>query len=433
MLKTFKGGVYPDGNKALSSQQSIEIMPTPSVVHIPLVQHSGQPALPVVKPGDQVVIGQLIGKAASKKSCNVFSSCCGTVKAIEERVHQKGKCKHIVIENNGQTDNAHLPPLESPTSAEIIQRVADCGICGMGGAGYPTANKLSSGYQIDDLLINGTECEPYITCDHRIMLQYTNQFLDGVGLLRTALDAKRVIIGVEDNKQDAILAIKEALDKNNINNISVVALKTKYPQGADRQLIYSLIGKKVPKGERSAKHGVAVFNVHTALSVHQAVREGRQSYARVITVTGGSVKNPKNLWVSTGTTFNDVINYCGGTHEHNPPIKVICGGPMMGVAVYTTEVTVAKNTSCILLLGSGEIAHHKQSPCINCGKCAQVCPMKLMPMNIDAYSQVDNFEEAQKWGAEYCIECGSCSFICPAKRHLVQSIVLAKSKIGGKR
>jgi len=412
---------------------NIEIMPTPPIVYIPLAQHAGEPAVPAVKVGDEVVKGQLIGAAAPKNSCNVFSSCCGKIKAIENRVLPNGMCQHIVIENNGKKDNAHLPPLKDPTPAEIIKRVADCGIVGMGGAGFPTAPKIGAKAVIEELLVNGAECEPYITCDYRIMKEYTEKLLGGILLVQKAADAKRVLIGIEDNKPDAVAAINAFIAQNKLENIAAVAIKTKYPQGSDRQLIYALTGKKIPKGSRSTSYGVLVTNVHTAFSVYLAVNEGVQSYARVITVTGGSVKQPKNLLVSTGTTFRDAVHFCGGINEENPPQKLVSGGPMMGTAVYTGDIAVTKTTSCILLMGAGEVDYHKESACINCGKCARVCPMNLMPMNLDAYSQAGMYHEAEKWGLKYCIECGSCAFICPAKRCLVQSILLAKSKTKGRK
>lgn len=428
MIKSFPRGVHPPANKSSTAAHNIEIMPAPQRVYIPLTQQTGVPCEAAVKGGDAVVIGQLIGR--NQSGVAVFSSVCGTVKTVEERAAADGKCPHVVIENNGKQDNVHLTPLkDDATAQQIVKRVADCGIVGMGGAGFPTATKLNPGVPIEQLLINAAECEPYITCDHRIMLEYTQKFVSGALLMQKALGAHRTIIGVENNKADAVDVLKSYIAQNSLQNITVVPLKPKYPQGSDKQLIYALTGKKIAKGVRSSSYGIAVANVHTALSVYLAVKEGKQSYNRVMTATGGAIKSPKNIWVANGTLFSDIIEFCGGLNQDNPPVKMVAGGAMMGKTLFSADVSTSKTDGCLLLLTKDEAFLGKASQCINCAKCAKVCPMNLMPMFIDGLAQDGQIADTVNYGIKYCVECGSCSYVCPAKRNLVQSIILAKGKL----
>lgn len=426
LLKTFPHGVHPSSCKEQTQWCNIEIMPTPKQVCIPLLQHAGKPAVPVVKAGDTVVKGQLIGKA--ERGANVYSSCCGSVEGIVRRRLSSGYVDCVLITNNGENETAHLPRMENPTPEQIIERVKECGVVGMGGAGFPTASKLSPGVQIDTLIINAAECEPYITCDFRIMIEYTDKFLTGVELMRKALGASNVIIGVENNKMEAVNVLNDSIANSNLG-FTVDVLKAKYPQGSDKQLIYAVTGKKIPKGTRSSSFGLAVTNVHTAYAVYNAVKEGKQSYDRVLTVTGGGISEPKNIIVPTGASFKDVVEFCGGINEKNPPVKVINGGPMMGNTVFYDEAVVTKTTGCILLLTADEAFTGESTQCINCAKCASVCPMNLLPMQFDALARKGMYEETERLGINYCIECGSCAFVCPAKRHIVQSIRLAKNKL----
>ncbi len=427
---TFKAGVHPPQGKSLSENEHIRVMPAPKTVYLPLSQHSGRPAKECVAVGDAVKAGQKIAAADGPISADVFSSVSGKVTAIVERETATGYCKHIVIENDGKDERTEFPPLENPTADEIKNRLRECGLVGMGGAGFPTAVKLSPNERVDTFIINAAECEPYITCDHRIMLEYTEQFVRGAVILAKGAGLKEVIIAVEDNKSDAIDKINEFIAREAVP-AKTVKLRSKYPQGAEKQLIYAVTGRKVPTGKLPSAVGVLVNNVHTALSAYYAVKEGQPLYKRVMTVTGGGVKQPSNLWVAGGTRYKEIIEFCGGLSDKET-VKMISGGPMMGFAVGSDEISVAKTSSCLLLLTKDEAFTGEPKPCINCGKCAKACPMRLMPMFIDKFALAGDDKNAVKYGARNCIECGSCAFVCPAKRPLVQSIRRAKKSAQAK-
>ena len=431
MQLTFKGGVHPASNKGLSDKKNIEYMSAPKTVYIPLSQHIGKPATPVVAVGDRVLMGQKIGEADGFVSAHVFSSVTGTVKAIEKRQGVLSSVEHIVIERDGEaekTERFRLPVLETRDKEHILERIKESGIVGMGGAGFPTHVKLSPKEPVDTFIINAAECEPYITCDYRIMLEYTEQFLRGALYMAKAVGLDKVYIGIEDNKTDAAEFVARVARENNYN-VEVRVLKTKYPQGAEKQLIYAMTGRKVKTGGLPSGVGVVVDNVHTALSVALAVEDGQTLYKRIMTVTGGAVVEPKNFWCYSGSTYDDAISFCGGAKEGDDvPVKLISGGPMMGISVSDETIACTRTTSCLLLLTKDEAFTGSLHPCINCGKCAGVCPMRLMPMYIDSYILAGDVRGAVKYGAKDCIECGSCAYICPAKRPLVQSIRLAKAK-----
>lgn len=425
-MKTFPHGVHPSGCKSLTDKLNIREMPAPKTVYVQVAQHIGKPADPVVKAGDAVKMGQLIARAQGPVSSHIFSPCSGTVKGIEERETPGGYAPHIVIENDGEYTAQFLPKLNDPTADEIVARVIDCGIVGMGGAGFPTPVKLRPQKKVDTFIINAAECEPYITCDYRIMLEYTDQFAKGAKLLAKAMGLETVYVGIEDNKTEAINKLSQYAAQ--CPGLEIVPLKTKYPQGAEKQLIYAITGRKVPCGGLPADVGVSVNNVHTALSAYLAVAEGQPLYKRVMTVTGGGIKEPANLWVSVGTLYRDIIDFCGGLSDQ-PTVKMINGGPMMGTAVTGAACSSTKTTSCLLLMTKDEAFTGNPGPCINCGKCARACPMSLMPMYIDAYALNGDYDNSVKYGAMNCIECGCCAYVCPAKRPLVQSIRLTKKKI----
>lgn len=432
MLKTFKGGVHPNPRKSLTENLPIEVMPAPSTVYIPLSQHLGKSAVAVVAVGDAVKRGQMIAQADGAISANVFSSVSGVVKEIVSRQTPTGKCDHIVIENDGLDEEIKLEPIDEFDAVAIKERVKTAGIVGMGGAGFPTSVKLSPNTPVDTLIINGAECEPYITCDARIMIEYTEQFLDGVRYMYRALGLSSAKIGVEENKAEAIAKTNETLLASGKEDIEVVTLKTKYPQGAEKQIIYAVTGRKVPTGALPASVGAVVCNVSTALATYQAVKEGTPLYKRVVTVTGSGIVEPKNLWVYGGTTYEQVIEYCGGMKEDIPTVKMISGGPMMGFTVSGVKYSCTKTTGCLLLMGKEEAFRGNPSPCINCGKCAKACPMNLMPMCIDLYSRAGDLDNALKYGLGNCIECGCCTYTCPAKRTLVQGFRLAKKQLRGR-
>ena len=321
--------------------------------------------------------------------------------------------------------------LEQLSSEQILNIIKEAGIVGMGGATFPTHVKLSPppGKDIDTMILNGAECEPYLTSDHRLMIERPEDVVFGLMAFMKVLNVKKGFIGIENNKPDALEAVYNAAkDKE---GIEVVALKTKYPQGAEKQLIHACTGREVPSGGLPADAGVVVNNVGTAAAVANAIKKGMPLIERIVTVTGKGVKNPKNLLVKIGTSFREIIEQCGGFS--GTPGKVIAGGPMMGIAQYSIDVPVIKGTSGILVLTEEETMIPAPSNCIRCGKCVEVCPINLMPVYISNYSLQDKFEQAEASNAMDCIECGSCSFVCPAKRPLVDSIRVAKREILAKR
>ena len=424
---TFRAGIHPPQAKSPSKSEQIKVMPAPEKVYISLSQHLGKPARECVAVGDKVKAGQKIADADGFISADVFSSVSGTVSAISERETATGYAKHIVIDSDNSGDSVEFEPLgDDATADEIKSRLRESGIVGMGGAGFPTAVKLSPQDKVDTFIINAAECEPYITCDYRIMLDYTEQFVRGAVLLGKAAGLKEVIIAAEDNKSDALDKIDTFIANSGLP-AKTVRLKSKYPQGAEKQLIYAVTGRKVPVGKLPSSVGVLVDNVHTAFSAYLAVTKGQPLYKRVMTVTGGGIKNPANIWVSGGTTYKDIIEFCGGLSDRET-VKMISGGPMMGFAVDSDEISTTKTSSCLLLLTEDEAFTGEPQPCINCGKCAKACPMRLMPMYIDKFALGGDVKNAVKYGAMNCIECGSCAYTCPAKRPLVQSIKRAKKQ-----
>lgn len=425
-MNTFPHGIHPPANKERSAQVPVSELPAPNIVRISLSQHLGKEALPVVAAGDYVKAGQKIGEADGLISAAVFSSVSGKVLAVEKRATVNGHANHVCIENDGKYEEITLPPLKDPKPEEIISRIAECGIVGMGGAGFPVAVKLNPREKIDSFIINAAECEPYLTCDYRIMLEYPREFLLGAQYMARSLGLSRFYIGIEDNKSDAAEILETAAKEAKID-VSIILCHTKYPQGAEKQLIYAVTKRKVRVGKLPSSVGVIVDNVHTALSVYAAVEKGVPSYKRVLTVSGGGVKNPANFWARTGTDIGEVLNACGGIDEN--AVKLIVGGPMMGFAQSDENATVTKTTSGILLLTADEAAGEEASSCINCASCVKACPMQLMPVYIDSCILSGDVAGAEKYGAMNCIECGSCAYVCPAHRPLVQSIRLAKKKI----
>lgn len=426
---TFKRGIHPEGRKRTSAELPLEEFKTPSAVYISLSQHIGAPAVAVVQPGDKVKAGTLIGQAAGFVSANVFSSVSGTVKAILNRpTATGGKAAHIEIENDGLFEREYLKPLEKIDQASVIARVKEAGIVGMGGATFPTHVKLSPKNKVDALIINSAECEPYITCDYRLCVEKSKEIIRGTELLMIALGVNIAYIGVEDNKPAGIAALQSVTT----DKIKIIPLKTKYPQGAEKQLIYSILRRKVPVGGLPADIGVVVDNVHTAYAVYDAVDNNNPLYRRAMTVSGLAAL-PANLWIDTGVTYKEVFEAREGASD---TAKVISGGPMMGFAQPNLLPTVTKGTSALLFLKECEFNEEPITACINCARCASVCPMRLMPMLIDQAALEDDLEEIKKLNVMSCIECGSCSYSCPANRPLVMSIKRAKNllrKEGGKK
>lgn len=425
MALTFKRGIHPQDNKELTAESPLAIMPVPDAVYIPLSQHIGAPAEAVVSAGDKVKAGTLIGKAKGYVSSNVYSSVSGEVKGIVMRKTAQGNLiPHIQIANDKEYAEERLKALVNPSSEDIIKRIQEAGIVGMGGAAFPTHVKLTPNKPVDLLIINASECEPYITCDYRMMMEEAEDVIYGIKLLMKALKVNKAVIGIEENKPKAI----EKMILFAEDGIEVQPLKVKYPQGAEKQLIYALTRRKVPAGGLPMDIGAVVVNLHSAYAVAQAVRDGIPSYTRAMTVSGKGIANKGNFIVRAGTTYQDIYEHVKG-EEDLKPVKVLSGGPMMGYAQADLTAAVTKGTSALLFLTDEEVNLMGPGPCINCTACRHICPMNLMPMFIDAYTQEGDLDALKRYQTNNCIECGSCSFICPAKRPLLQSIRLAKKML----
>jgi len=433
---TFKGGVDVPHSKALTEKKSLEYAKEPSIVYIPLHQHTGAPCEPLVKAGDKVKIGQKIGESKAFVSAPIHSSVSGTVKNISKITTPTGmKSDCVVIETDGtnEVDESVKPKgnLDNLTPKEIIGIIKESGITGMGGAGFPTHVKLSPPPEkkIDTIIINGAECEPFLTSDHRVMLEMPEKVVFGLKAIMKALGVERGFIGVETNKMDAVDSLRSVIQEG--DNVEIVTLKAKYPQGDEKRVIDAVTGRKVPSGGLPMDVGCVVSNISTAKAISEAILEGKPVYERVVTVTGNGVNEPKNLIVKIGTTFQEVIDQAGGFK--GVPGKIIMGGPMMGLSQFSTEVPVIKGSGGILVLTEEEALAEKESPCIKCGRCLEVCPVFLQPLYISAFALRKDFEGAERLGALDCVECGSCSFICPSKRPLVESIRFAKREVLAKR
>lgn len=425
-MSIFKGKRYPYGihvpdRKEFSNEKPIENMPYPNKVYLSMQQHIGAPAIPVVNVGDKVKIGQIVGKENGVVSANVLASIAGTVVDICDIKNGLGQIqKHVVIENDFSNEVEKFPALENFDNQSIINRIRDCGIVGLGGAGFPTAVKLTPKNQLDVLIINGAECEPYLNCDYRLMLEKTEEIYQGIKLVAKILNVNKIIFGIEANKPKAIELF------SNYPDIDVCVLKKQYPMGSEKHLIYSATGRKVPVGKMPFDIGCCVQNIKTVIACYEAVYLNLPLNEIVVTVSGKGIENAKNVRVPLGTSYDDLIAYCGGEKD---ACKIVTGGPMMGKALINTTHFVRKTDSGLLLLTSNESDSRQPTNCINCTMCAKNCPMRLMPMYIEAYALAGDFKNAEKYGAMNCLECGSCAFNCPAKRPLVQSITYAKAKI----
>ncbi|WP_026475930.1 electron transport complex subunit RsxC [Alkaliphilus transvaalensis] len=433
---TFKGGIHPPEFKEATEHLAIEKAIDPSVVAIPLQQHIGAPCEAIVKAGDRVLVGQKIGEAKGFVSSPVHSSVSGEVKSISMMPSVTGgEVLSVVIESDGQNEvDPSVKPkgkLENLKPAEIIEIIKEAGIVGMGGATFPTHVKLSPPPEkkIDTIILNGAECEPYLTADHRLMLEKPEDVVFGLIALMKAVGVEKGYIGIENNKPDAIETMKKAA--SSYSNIEVVALYTKYPQGAEKQLIYACTKREVPSGGLPMDVGVIVNNVGTAAQVATAIKTGMPLVERITTVSGNGVKTPKNLLIKIGVSINSIIEQCGG--YVGEPGKILMGGPMMGLAQPSDEVVTTKGSSGILVFTGEEAEVPEASACIRCGKCVDICPAFLQPLHISNYSFNNMMESAEKYRALDCIECGSCSFICPAKIPLLQSIRVAKRYIIAKK
>jgi electron transport complex protein RnfC len=435
MLKTFpKGGVHPPENK-FSADKTIEALPLPEQVVIPISQHIGDPAAAVVAKGDKVVVGQVIAKAAGFVSANIHSSVSGTVASLDPVLDSTGyKKPAITITVEGDEWLAEIdrtPDLKkdiSLSAEEIVAKVNEAGIVGLGGATFPSHVKLSvpKGKKADVLIINGVECEPYLTSDHRLMLEKADELMVGISILKKALGVERALIGVENNKRDAIAHLKQV--SAGYAGTEVHALKVKYPQGGEKQLIKALINREVPSGSLPIEVGTVVHNVGTAFAVYEAVQKNKPLVERVVTVTGKKLENPGNFIVRIGSPISKLIEAVGGLPDDTA--KVVNGGPMMGKALSTIEAPVTKGTSGVILFPANESLRPEVQPsCIRCGKCISACAMGLEPYLLIRLSQRKMTERMEEERILDCMECGSCSYVCPANLPLLDYIRLGKGDV----
>ncbi len=435
MLKTFSiGGIHPAENK-LSANSAIQVLPIPQMVSIPIAQHIGAPATPIVKKNDEVKVGQLIAKSSGFVSANIHSSVSGTVFKVDNVMDASGfRRTAIIIKVDGDEWMEGIDRSEtlitkiSASKEEIIKKIADAGIVGLGGATFPAHVKLSlpPGKTANVLIINAVECEPYLTSDHRVMLEKGDEVLVGTQILMKSLEVNRAIIGIENNKKDAIAHLTKLAEK--YPGIEVCPLKTQYPQGGEKQLISATINREIPSGALPIEVGAVVQNVGSAYAVYEAVQKNKPLFERIATITGKSLKNPSNFLFRIGTPVKDLIDAAGGLPEDTG--KIIGGGPMMGKTLTTVEVPLTKGSSGLLLLPREEALRKESKACIRCGKCVSVCPMGLEPFLLMTLADKKEYDRLEKDAVMDCIECGSCSFTCPANRPLLDYIRMGKGKVG---
>ena len=421
---TFSGGIHPYDGKDLSKDKPIkEVLPKGDLIY-PLSQHIGAPAQPIVKKGDKVLTGQKIAQAGGFVSAPIYATVSGTVKAIEpRRVVTGDNVMSIVIENDGQYEEVEWPavkPFEELTREEKIDMIREAGIVGMGGAGFPTAVKLSPKEpdKIDYLIVNCAECEPYLTSDYRKMLEEPERLVGGLKVILSLFKNARGILAVEDNKPDCIVRLKHITKDE--PKITVKALQTKYPQGSERQLIYAATGRAINSSMLPADAGCVVNNVDTVIAVYNAVIEGKPLMYRIVTVTGDAIADPRNFKVRIGTNYHELIEEAGGFKVQ--PEKIISGGPMMGFGIFDLDVPTTKTSSALLCLSKDDVAAMEPSACINCGRCVEVCPGRVVPSKLADYAEHYDEEAFVKNNGMECCECGCCSYVCPAKRPLTQVI-----------
>ena len=435
-LLTFKGGIHPDDGKRFSKDQPVKpLLPKGDMVY-PLSQHIGAPANPVVKKGDHVLKGQMIADAGGFVSAPIYSSVSGTVKGLEQRFNPAGtKVECIVIENDGEYNEVEydpVKPLDEMSREEILDMIARAGIVGMGGAGFPTRVKLSPKEpdKIDYIIANCAECEPYITADYRRMLENTEELVSGMRIVLSLFPNAKGIFAVEDNKKDCIEKLNHAVADE--PRMDVKALMTKYPQGAERQLIYAVTKRAINSSMLPADAGCIVDNVETLIGIHTAVAAGKPLTERVVTVSGDAVEAPGNFRVLLGTNHRELIEAAGGFKTE--PEKLISGGPMMGFAMVTLDAPVTKTSSSILAFMEDEVSKNPETACINCGRCVEACPSRIIPSRLADYARRHDEESFVAMSGLECVECGSCSYVCPAKRQLKQAIgAMRKIALANKR
>lgn len=433
-IRRFRGGVHPPEFK-FSAGRPVEILPPPGELALPLSMHLGAPAKPLVQGGERVLRGQVLAEPAGFVSAFVHSPVSGTVRKIEPRDHPLGRpLPSIVIDNDGQDETVAYQPLaawQTAEPAQLLELIQRAGVVGMGGATFPTHVKLKppAQFKIDTVIANGVECEPYLTADHRLMLEQPDRIIAGLRIVLRILGVQKGFIGIERNKPDAIALLREKTA--GADDIEVVDLHVRYPQGAEKQLIYACTGRQVPTGGLPMNVGAVVQNVGTLAAIHDAVVLGQPVFERIVTVTGQAIKEPKNLLVRFGTPIRLLIEAAGGATE--PLAKVISGGPMMGLAQYGLNTPIIKGSSGVLCLPAALIPAAEPLPCIRCGACVRACPAGLLPTELVQRVKTDCYAEAEKLGVMDCIECGSCAFGCPSGIPMVQWLRLGKAEVMARR
>lgn len=439
---TFLGGVHPYDGKDLSKDKPIkEVLPKGDLVY-PLSQHIGAPANPIVKKGDHVLTGQKIAEAAGFVSAPIYATVSGTVKAIEpRRVVTGDNVMSIVIENDGAYEEVEYPPvkpLEEMSREEVVNLIKEAGVVGMGGAGFPTFIKMSPKEpdKIDYIIANCAECEPYLTSDYRRMLETPELLIDGMRIILSIFPKAQGVFAVEDNKPDCVKLLKELTKEE--DRMSVKAVKTKYPQGAERMLIYAVTGRAINSDMLPADAGCIVDNVDTIVAIRRAVREGKPLMHRIVTVTGDAIADPRNFTVRIGTNYAELVEEAGGFKQD--PVKIISGGPMMGFGIFDLNVPTTKTASALLCLTKDDVSDMEPTACINCGRCSEACPERLLPGRLSTYAVHGDAESFVKENGMECCECGCCSYVCPAKKPLTQTIksmrkleLANRKKAGGKK
>lgn len=436
MLKTFRGGVHPPILKDSTVDKSIKRTPLPKKVTIPLLQHTGSPCESLVNIGNHVRTGQIIGRSDKYISSPIHASISGTVTAIGECPHPVlGGFKAISIESDGKDD---LDPsikkrrdANSLAADEIRKIIKDAGIVGLGGAAFPTHVKLAPPKEkpIDSVILNGAECEPYLTCDHHLMLEKTAEIIEGLRVIMELTGASNAYIGIESNKIGAAFILEKVLREKRFDKmkVKIVLLKTKYPQGAEKSLIKSILHREVPPGGLPFDVGCIVSNVGTAFAIYEALFEGKPLYERIVTISGSSITEPSNLLVRIGTPIKDLVDICGGFRKDVR--KIIFGGPMMGLAQLTLDMPIIKGTSGVIFLSKDDIKEYEEAACIRCARCVDVCPVNLVPTDIARLVKKEKYRAAIEYNIEDCIECGGCSYECPSKIPLFQWIKIGKLEV----
>lgn len=433
-IVTFKRGIHPPYRKEATASSPIQRLETGPVVVIPLLQHLGAVCTPLVKKGDYVRMGQKIGDSEAFMSSPVHSSVSGTVAAVEKHPHPNGtQVMSVIIENDFHYDvcTDEIAPhqdYQKMTPAQIIQTIRAAGIVGMGGAGFPVHIKVNipKDKKAQYVIVNGAECEPYLSSDHRAMVEYPEMIVEGLRILMKATGAPHGIIAIENNKLDAEKLLSD-LTKDD-PSIEIALMQTKYPQGSEKHIIKAVLGREVPSGKLPIDVGVVVNNIDTCISIVRAITQGRPLVKRRVTLAGGAVKHPGVYEVSIGMTFGELVEKAGGMIPHKVH-KILMGGPMMGIAQSSLDVPIIKTTSGVLLLSQEESRVFQEQPCTKCGKCVGVCPMGLMPLFAAIAGKKGDLESAEKYHAADCIECGCCSYTCPSHRFLVENIRLAKAMV----